>query len=382
MAWQSPDTLLHSKNALDITGDIYICDEKCLFTFNNTEQSELNIKNENDLLTITTTGNSTINFLSEDACPEYDEYTLKQIIINAPSRHSIYGKRFPMEFELVYLSQDNKETVAVSVFGEVGNTDNKLLNDIATKFFPQHLKSISTKYNWDVEQLLPKRLDRTFFTYQRTKELKNIIFETPINVPAALLNNFKSYVTTTAKFNSALKGSGAKVNGDVIIYATVPPPVNNLPKQDVNIIEPFDNVRIIEHYDNPSAQQEYGFAPFIAFIFALLFILILLFVFKAVAPTSTMLLTAINYVTNNTQVALVGSSVYLLAVLTVMVLMELLGWFKGYSFWAKVFIYMGLYVVGIVVPLVIFGVGGLSYLSGKGIIWLINLFPSLDMCEP
>ena len=146
----SLEELLHSKDAINITGKIYICDDECLFEFDNVLEYGTKIMNENDLLTIVPSGESSISFLNEDYCPEYDQYMLKEIFINGPSRHTLYGKRHDLGIEMVYSAEDQKQLVVITVFGDQSdspqdkfNTSYQFLESIATNYFPQHLKSVT-----------------------------------------------------------------------------------------------------------------------------------------------------------------------------------------------------------------------------------------------
>ncbi len=241
------EELLHSKDAIDITGKIYICDDECLFQFDSLDELESEIKNENDLLTISPsgTGKSTIRFNNPDYCPEYDEYILKKVFINGPSRHTLYGKRYDLGIELVYTTEDEGQIVVVTVFGNQLDPSYSFLEQLAKNYFPQHLKSITLDKQivFNPDKLLPPQNKRTFFTYTRSHKIKHIVLENPIDVPPIFMQKFKKYVVPAVQYNTAMKKHPIPPNTKMIIYATVPP---SIATPTTTTIQP--TVDVVEHF--------------------------------------------------------------------------------------------------------------------------------------
>lgn len=91
-----------------------------------------------------------------------EKYQLLQFHMHTPAEHYIDHKQAPMELHFVHMNK-NKEVAVMAIFVKDTTTTNKALS-IIEKFAPKHKsEEILSKYELDLNQLLPDNL--SFYHY-------------------------------------------------------------------------------------------------------------------------------------------------------------------------------------------------------------------------
>ncbi|MGM0519531.1 MAG: carbonic anhydrase [Campylobacterota bacterium] len=171
-------------------------------------QSPINISNavEANLATLTLNGNSNantfvntgnsleVNFSNGNQLVVNDEtYNLKKLSFHTPSEHTIDGKNFPLEAQLVHTNGSNLAIIAVMF--EVGD-DNIVLNKLFRNFPEQEGDRNELKSEVKGYELLPTNKD--YYKYSGsmttppcTEGAKWFVLKTPIKLSQSQLDDFK-----------------------------------------------------------------------------------------------------------------------------------------------------------------------------------------------
>lgn len=201
----SPDT------NIDITGNIFICDQLCNLTFKYKDNNKMKIKNNIKYLEIDYDNNSYINFNGGDNNnSKFRDYILKKIIIISPPKHFIKSSRNINDLEMMFIhesTENNKTLYQITSIILEPTINTEYAKNISYKLFEKfsgniptsaqklyNVKDISDNNQWNAEDFLPD--NRTFFTYNSPHDdtINYVVFQSKVYVPSNMGSNYNKYI--------------------------------------------------------------------------------------------------------------------------------------------------------------------------------------------
>lgn len=143
-------------------------------------------------------------------------YMLKRIVIHAPSEHSIQGKQYAMEFQLVHEDAFGR-TAIISIMGERGQHNPSLrgvLNAISVlRSEPRTILGVT----FNASAMLPE--DRAYYSYMGslttppcTEGVRWLVLQTPIQLSRSQITDFEARFGLNARPIQATNGRGLSVS--------------------------------------------------------------------------------------------------------------------------------------------------------------------------
>ena len=235
------DDIINVSSNIDITGNIYICDELCSLSFDYKDNKNMVITNNDITLNIDYNNNSSVSYNGGDEFgSNQTKYILRKIVFIGPPKHFIksFRRTNGVELILIHESEDGKrfQNICVLLYGLDNCASQK---KIQYKLFNEIADNIPTKVDgkkkvdieeWSVNDLLPD--EKSFYTYNSltNNSLNWIVFKEEVCVPTNFIDKYFKYVLNPDKKNSALlqnapipnNPKGLILFGHQVIKNTVP----------------------------------------------------------------------------------------------------------------------------------------------------------------